>query len=85
MDQQIYAVTGTTNNTRVLRGYRVTNGRQIIVHSRTIIVDLITCFDYSSWICGLKLLLNYYTHSFAIIPQVQIIGGGGVSTPLCPS
>ena len=47
MNQEVHVATGATNNTKVLRGYRVTSVRRMIVHSGRIFVDLVTCFGNS--------------------------------------
>ena len=33
MDKKVYAASGATNNPRILRGYRVTSGRRMVVNS----------------------------------------------------
>ena len=44
MDKKIYAAPGATDNLKILRGYRVTSGRQMVVNSGRIIVHRKSCF-----------------------------------------
>ena len=47
MNEKIYVFSSATDNNKVLRRYRVSSGTRMVVKTRRIIVDLITCFGNS--------------------------------------
>ena len=47
MNQEVCVVIGAANNTKIIKGDRMTSGRGMVINSGRIIVDLITCFGDS--------------------------------------